>query len=259
LRARELALFTKLQSGNFEKDVNEGELGVFCGVSSLATAVGDDEGSDDIAFGISVASGNKEMADLIQHGHMTPFGGQIIDGVYHGGNMTTVTRDLPCSSTSIDLSSNSANIDNSSNINLTNNSTNIGLPCNLDSTNTAASSDLVNCSKNMDLTNSSHNTDVNDFSKNTNDLSEITSDSAEISYAIENSDSEYSVSGDKVHIDKGKGKAPVPHNEFSDSDDNEDNTFIPYLDEDEDSFLSSEDSTTASSCKVQLVKNRKPV
>jgi len=219
----------------------------FCGVSSLATAVGDDEGSDDIAFGISVASGNKEMADLIQHGHMTPFGGQIIDGVYHGGNMSTTTRDLPCSS---DLSNNLAKIDNSSSINLTNSSTNTGLPCNLDSTNTAASSDLVNCSKNMDLTNSSHNTDVNNFSKNSNDFSEITNDLAEISYTVENSDSEYSVNGDKVHIDKGKGKAPVPHDEFSDSDNNEDNTFIPYLDEDEDSFLSSEDSTTASSRKV---------
>ena len=40
------------------------------------------------------------MADLIQHGHMTPFGGQIIDGVSHDGK-------------GIELSSNSTNSSNS--------------------------------------------------------------------------------------------------------------------------------------------------
>ena len=209
--------------------------------SSLTAAVGDNEGSDDIAFGISVAPGNKKMADLIQHGHMTPFGGQIIDGVYHGGNMTAVTRDLP-SISNTDLSSNSANIDNSSHMDLTSNSTNSDLPCNLDSTITSANSDLVNYSKNIDVTNSSQSTDLTTYSKNLSDFPEITNDSAERSCAVENSDSEHSL-GDETHKDKGKGKAPIPYDEFSDSDENEDDTFIPYLNEDEDSFLSSEDSS----------------
>jgi len=208
-----------------------------CVVSSQATVLGDNEGSDDIAFGISVASGNKEMADLIQHGHMTPFGGQIVDGVYHGGNMATIARNLPSSSTSTDLSYNSASINNSS---LTNNSTNLDLPCSLDS---AASSDLVNYSN---PTNSSQNTSVANYSKKLNDFLETNNDPAEISCAVpaaQNSDSECSESSDRARLNKGKGKAPVSHNEFSDSDENEDNTFIPYLDEDEDSFLSSEDSS----------------
>ena len=63
------------------------------------------------------------MADLIQHGHMTPFGGQIIDGVSHGGkgveltgNSTTPSNsttensnETPCDDTSIPDNSNLLN------------------------------------------------------------------------------------------------------------------------------------------------------
>ena len=51
------------------------------------------------------------MADLIQHGHMTPFGGQIIDGVSHDGkgiefsSNSTITKEnsdeIPCNDNSI--------------------------------------------------------------------------------------------------------------------------------------------------------------
>jgi len=92
----------------------------------MATTIytGDNGGSDNIAFGISVAPGNKEIADLIQHGHMTPFGGQIIDGVSHDGKgitsnstilsnstITNTSNESPFESSSIE-SSELRNIDN---------------------------------------------------------------------------------------------------------------------------------------------------
>lgn len=219
MRARELALSSKLRSDDFENE-------------------GDNEGSDDIAFGISASSGNKEMADLIQHGHMTPFGGQIIDGVYHSGNTVTVTKDLPSSSSvNTDLTSNLVDMDNSSNTDFASNST---MPCTLNSTTTLANSDD---SENVDLTNSSQNTISNTVSKTVSDIPGASGGSVEVA---DDSDSEHSLNGkayEKMHTDKGKGKASVPHNEFSDSDENDDNTFVPYLNEDEDSFLSSEDSS----------------
>ena len=64
------------------------------------------------------------MADLIQHGHMTPFGGQIIDGVSHDGkgielssnstnpSNSTISKDsdeIPCNDNSILENSNSQN------------------------------------------------------------------------------------------------------------------------------------------------------
>lgn len=39
------------------------------------------------------------MADLIQHGHMTPFGGQIIDGVSHDGMGFSSNSAIPSDST----------------------------------------------------------------------------------------------------------------------------------------------------------------
>lgn len=39
------------------------------------------------------------MADLIQHGHMTPFGGQIIDGVSHDGIEFSSNSTIPNNST----------------------------------------------------------------------------------------------------------------------------------------------------------------
>ena len=70
------------------------------------------------------------MADLIQHGHMTPFGGQIIDGVSHDGkgieltsnstipSNSTITNEnsdeIPCNDNSILEKFNSQNtVDNS--------------------------------------------------------------------------------------------------------------------------------------------------
>ena len=72
------------------------------------------------------------MADLIQHGHMTPFGGQIIDGVSHDGkgieltsnstipSNSTITNEnldeIPCNDNSILEKSNSQNTDDNSEI-----------------------------------------------------------------------------------------------------------------------------------------------
>ena len=64
------------------------------------------------------------MADLIQHGHMTPFGGQIIDGVGHDGKGIQLTSNstIPSSLTNENLNEtlcNNASISENSNLQTT--------------------------------------------------------------------------------------------------------------------------------------------